>query len=151
MVNTTLEVTGEKTLPDKLTALKNLAKSFDMKMKGWTQDTSNDNWVISGKALAGSVLINQATGILSSFAENANLLTTKDADKFLMEFTDGFFKVNGMILNDPATPGENHRAVIKMFKDTFSNIGDIITGSSRKLERIFENPELLKEYGGNYD
>lgn len=147
----THEVMGEKTLPDKITALKNLAKSFDMKMNGYKSNSSNDSWVICGKALATSNLINQATGILSSFAENANLITTKDKDKFLMEFTDAFFKVNVMILNDPGTPSENHRAVIKMFKDTLSNIGDIITGSKASLIKIFDNPEILKYENGDYE
>lgn len=145
------ELTGERSLPEKITALKNLAKSYDMKMNGWKLDSSNDRWVISGKALAGSKLINQTTGILSSFAENANLLTTKTQEKFLMEFTDSFFKANVMILNDQATPADNHRAVIKMFKDTLSNIGDIITGSKSTLQKIFDNPELLKEGNSDFD
>lgn len=138
------EVSGERNLPDKITALKNLAKSFDMKMNGFKLDTGNEQWIIAGTALAGGTLINQATGIISSFAENANLITTKQAEKFLMEFTDAFFKVNVMILNDPNTPSENYKAVIKMFKDTLSNIGDIITGSKSTMVKVFDNPELLK-------
>lgn len=148
---TTYEVSGEKNLPDKITALKNLATSFDMKMKGFKLDTGNEQWVISGTALAGGNFINLATGILSSFAENANLLTTKNMDKFIMEFTDGFFKVNVLILNDPNTPSENYKAVIKMFKDTLSNIGDIITGSKSTVAKVFDNPELLKYDNGSYD
>jgi len=148
--NNVHEVSGERTLPDKITALKNLAKSFDMKMNGYKSSSTTDQWVIAGEALAGSNLINLATGILSSFAENANLMTTKNSEKFLMEFTDAFFKVNGMILNDPATPSENHRAVIKMFKDTLSNIGDIITGSKSTVSKVFDNPDLLKDSSDDY-
>lgn len=144
------EVSGERTLPDKITALKNLAKSFDMKMNGFKLDTTNDSWVIAGTALAGGNTINLATGILSSFAENANLITTKTAEKFLMEFTDGFFKVNVMILNDPNTPADNYKAVIKIFKDTLSNIGDIITGSKAHMVKVFDNPELLKYNDSEY-
>ena len=145
------DVTGEGTLPDKITALKNLAKSYDMKMRGFKLDTSNDKWVIAGKALSGSDLITQSTGIISSFAENANLMTTKPPEKFLREFADAFYRINTQILNDMSTPMENYRAVIKMFKDTMSNIGDIITGSKSSLEGIFKierfnNPNGNDEY-----
>ena len=150
MVNNNSDITGEKTLPDKITALKNLAKSFEMKMCGYKPDTSNDKWVIAGEALAGSSAIDQASGIIYSFAENANLFTTKTADKFLIEFTDAFYKTSVSILNDQATPSENHRAVIKMFKDTLSNIGDIITGSKQTLSKIFDNPDLLRNPESEY-
>lgn len=150
MVNNYSEITGEKTLPDKITALKNLAKSFEMKMSGYKPDTSNDSWVIAGEALAGSTAIVQSSGIIYSFAENANLFTTKTPDKFLLEFTDAFFKTAVSILNDQATPSENHRAVLKMFKDTLSNVGDIITGSKATLSKIFDNPDLLKNQDNDY-
>lgn len=145
------DVTGEKRLHDKITALKNLAKSYDMKINGFKLNTSNDSWQISGEALATSMFITQSTGILSSFAENANLITTKTYDKFVMEFSDAFFKVNGMIVNDPGIAQENHRALIKMFKDTLSNIGDIIVGSKEMMKKIFENPEIAKYTDGGED
>lgn len=152
MAGESYDITGERNLPDKLTALKNLAKSFDMKMSGFKLDTSNDKWVIAGKALTGSDFITQSTGIISSFAENANLITTKTADKFLMEFADAFYRTNVMLLNDMSIPQDNYRAVIKMFKDTMSNIGDIITGSKSAMVKIFDNPEFTKlGDGGQFD
>lgn len=135
-------IAGERTLLDKFTALKNLSKSYDMKMRGFKLDTSNDNWVIAGKALAGSDFITQSTGIISSFSESANLITTKEKEKYMMEFADAFYRVNTMILNDQSIKQENYRAIIKMFKDTMSNIGDIITGSRAMLDPIFKNKEL---------
>src|SRR5690606_6790981 len=111
--------------------------------EGFKLDTSNDKWVPNGQdgiryPLASSNIINQAVGIISSFTEDINLLTNKKEEKFLMEFTDAFFKFNGMVLNDSGTPQENHRVVIKMFKDTMSNIGDIIIGSKAIFQKIYD-------------
>lgn len=150
MAHESLDITGERSLPDKITALKNLALSYDMKMRGFKLDSSNDKWIIAGKALAGSNLITQSTGIISSFAENANLMTGKTIEKFMMEFADAFYRINTMILNDMATPEKNYRAVIKMFKDTMSNIGDIITVSRSTLKEIFHNLELKDSRDGDY-
>lgn len=142
MVITSHDITGERSLPDKITALKNLAKSYNMKMRGFELDTSNDKWLITGKALSSSDLITQSTGIISSFAENANLMTGKTPEKYMMEFADAFYRINTAILNDMGTPAENYRAVIKMFKDTMSNVGDIITVSREYLQQIFKRFDL---------
>lgn len=145
MVDSNYDTTNQSNLPDKVSALKNLANSFDMKMRGFKMNTTNDQWIPAGEALAGSKVIDQGTGMITSFAEEVNLMTTKDKEKFLMEFTDAFFKFNVMILNDQATPQETHRAVAKIFKDTFSNIGDIITGSKSTYAKMFDNPDFQKE------
>lgn len=131
------EISGERNLYDKITAIKNLAKSYDMRVRGFKWDSSNDRWLPSGKALTGSNFITQSVGIITSFAEPANLMTDKTPEKFQMEMADGFYRINTMILNDESIPQENYRAVIKMFKDTMSNIGDIITGSKDTLKHIF--------------
>lgn len=151
MVHESNEISGERNLPDKVTAIKNLAKSYDMRMRGFKWDSSNDKWLPSGKALAGSNFITQSVGIITSFAEYANLITTKTSEKYLMEFADAFYRVNTMILNDESIPQENYRAVIKMFKDTMSNIGDIITGSRATMNKIFEKDNINETYDGDYN
>jgi len=143
------DISGEKNLPDKMTALKNMAKGFEMKMSGFKLDTSNEKWIIAGKALATSDLISKASGIIGTYTENINLITTKSPEKFLMEFTDAFFKVNVMILNDEGIPADNHRAIIKIFKDTMSNIGDVITGSRILVQKVFDNEKAFETY--NYE
>ena len=144
------EISGEHKLPDKISAIKNLAKSYNLRVRGFSWNTSNDSWIIAGKALAGSDFINETTGIITSFAEPANLMTTKDPQKFLMEFADAFFRVNTAAVNDLSIPQSTYRALIKMFKDTMSNIGDIITGSREIYREIYKNPEFMNE-GGNYE
>jgi len=150
MVEQSYDVSGERSLPDKITALKNIAKSYDMKMRGFKLDTSNDKWTIAGKALAGSDFITQSTGIISSFAENANLMTGKTPEKFLMEFADAFYRINTAILNDMSIPAANYRAIIKMYKDTLSNIGDIITVSRSTLKDIFRTYEIKEQGESEY-
>ena len=146
------EGVSEKSIPDKITTLKSLAISFEMKCKGFKFDVANNKWVPSGTgmALAGSNTIDAGSGIIATFAENINLITSKDIEKFTMEFTDAFFKFNVMLLNDPATPAENHKPVIKMFKDTLSNIGDIITSSKGLIGKVFDNPQLLEDNNESY-
>ena len=134
-------IQGESNLTDKVTAIKNFAKSYEMRLRGGTFDTSTNSWIIKNKALVGNDFINLTTGILTSFCENSNLFTTKDKDKFLFEFADAFFKVNVMCLNDDSLKEENYKPALKMFKDTMSNVGDIITGSKEDLKSIFDKYE----------
>lgn len=150
MVNESLDISGERNLPDKITAIKNLSKSYEMRLRGFKLDSSNDKWGISGKALAGSDFIAQTTGIITSFAEPANLMTTKTPEKYIMEFADAFYRVNTMLLNDESIPQQNYRAVIKMFKDTMSNLGDIITGARQVMQKIFDQDRMYDKEG-EYD
>lgn len=138
-------ITGEVKLTDKVTAIKNFAKSYEMRLRGGTFDTTTNSWVIKNKALVGSDFINLTTGILTSFCENANLFTTKKADKFLFEYADAFYKVNGMCLNDISIKENKYRPALKMFKDTLGNIGDIITGSKDSLKDIFKKYEEMED------
>ncbi len=142
-------VAGERNIHDKVTSLKNLAKSYEMKMRGFGVDTTNEAWKPMGKALSGKEFITQSSGIIYSFAEPSNLMTGKSPEKFMMEFADAFYRVNTMILNDQSTPASNYRAVIKMFKDTLSNVGDIITVSKNYLQKIFDQFKL--EAPGAYE
>jgi hypothetical protein len=131
----------EDNLTDKVTAIKNFAKSYEMRLRGGVFNTSTNSWLIKNKALVGDDFISLTTGILTSFCENSNLFTTKDKDKFLFEFADAFFKVNVMCLNDDSLKEEKYKPALKMFKDTMSNVGDIITGSKEDIKGIFDKYE----------
>lgn len=145
------EISGEHNLRDKFTAIKNLAKSYEMRLRGFKWSTSGEKWVHYGdKALTGGNFITSTTGIISSFTEYANLITTKDKEKFARQYMDAFMRVNVMMLNDPTVPAKNYRAVIKMFKDTMDNTGDIITGSRELTRSSFreeqEEPRQLNSF-----
>lgn len=139
---------SSKDIPSKISALRNITKSYEMKIRGFKLDSNNGKWLINSKALASSNVITQSVGVLSSFTEDINLITTKTMEKFIMEFTDAFFKINGVILNDEASPAITHRAVLKMFKDSMSNTGDIITGSRHMFSKVFDNERLLDNNRG---
>lgn len=134
-----------KNIPDKITALRNMAVSYEMRLRGGVYNSSTGSWVLKNKSLAGQEFINQTTGMLTSFCENVNLFTTKKEDKFLLEFADAFYRVNVFCLNDQTVPVETYRAVIKMCKDTLSNIGDVILGSKDTLKGVFEKYETPNE------
>lgn len=144
------QIQGEGKLTDKVTSIKNFAKSYEMRLRGGTFDTTTNSWIIKNKALVGSDFINLSTGILMSFCESANLFTTKDKDKFLFEFADAFFKVNGFCLNDVSLKVRNYKPALKMFKDTLGNIGDIITGSKEDIKGIFNKFEEQQEQGEDF-
>jgi hypothetical protein len=149
-LTTSQNVNEGRNIPDKITGLRNMAISYEMRLRGGVFSPAANSWVIKNKALAGEDFINQTTGILTSFCENVNLFTTKKDDKFLLEFADAFYRVNVFCLNDNSIVASNYRAVIKMFKDTLSNIGDVILGSKDSLKGVFEKYEAQNEEGEEF-
>lgn len=137
-----------KSMHDKVTALKNFAISYEAKLRGGVYDASTGKFKYINKALVGNDFINKTTGMINTFAEEANLFTTKDREKFILEFADLFYRVNVFCLNDPTLPADNYRSVIKIAKDTVSNLGDIFLGSKDSIKGIFEKyetPETSEE------
>ena len=135
----TLEVSGEITLKDKITAIKNLSKSLELRLRGYMYNTSNEKWNVVGFSLAGKDFINKVVGMVNSFSETANLITTKNEEKFFVQYADFFRRLNNLLLNDETITAENYRTIIKMCKDTMVNIGDIITGSRDFISKSMVN------------
>lgn len=147
-IHESYDIQGEGRIPDKITAIKNIAVTYNLLLRGYSINPATNKYQISGKALIGSRFINQTTNILHSFCEYSNLITTKDMEKFSMEFADAFFRVNAMLVNDQTRTKHTYRAVIKIFKDRMSAIGDIITGSRELTQEIFKNEKILNYEGG---
>lgn len=141
----TYDIQSERNLPEKITAIKNIAISYNLLLRGYQINPATNKYEISGKALIGSSFIKATTNILHSFCEYANLITTKSEEKFVQEFADAFFRVNVMLVNDDTRTKETYRPVIKIFKDRMSSIGDIITGSRDLATKVFDNDKLLEE------
>lgn len=125
----------EVSVDDKITSIRKIANAYYMRMWGYELNSSQDKWVKKNDELAGEKFISMTTGILNSHAEPSNLISSKPYDRFVMDFADAFHRVNTMALNDESIPQENYRAVIKMFKDSFSSIGHITTGSKDFLSK----------------
>lgn len=149
--NETNEVQNETNIKDKITALKNLSKSLEFKLLGYMYNTSSDRWVIRSKALAGSDFINKVVGMVNTFTENANLITTKRTEGFFMQYADFFRRLNNLLLNDESVPADNYRSIVKMCKDTMVNIGDIITGSREFISKSMGDSLREEEKAGVYE
>lgn len=131
---------------NKVTSLKNIVVSYQMNLEGKTYDVEKGGYVQTGKSLAGEDFIKLSAGILNSFAVESNLLTTKDKDTFIMQFKDAHEKVNlSLGMRNRALPERNQRAILKMWKDSFWNICEIIIGSGKNMESIFGSIQQLKE------
>jgi len=136
----------DKEVINKVTQLKNFVLEYRMNLEGKTYDGEKGGYVQTGKALAGSEFIKLSSGILMSFAADANLLSTKTKDTFIMQFKDAHEKVNlSLAMRSRAVPEKTQRAILKMWKDTFWNICEIIIGSSKNMESVFGKVEQLKE------
>ena len=143
-------ITGEDNIQNKATSIKNMSKSYEMRLRGFKWDISENKWIPHTRALVGSEFIDLTVGILTSFSETANLMTTKEQETFLIQFSDAFFKVNNMCLNDMSLRDVHYRSVLKMFKDTLLNIGEIILGSRDILKNVFSEQEHVDHEGGEF-
>lgn len=140
----------DKELTNKVTSLKNMVLEYQMNLEGKTYDPEKGGYVQTEKALAGKEFIKLSSGILNSFAMEANLLTSKDKDTFIMQFKDAHEKVNlSLCMRNRAVPERTQRAILKMWKDTFWNISEIIINSKGNMEKVFGTiPELRKQTEG---
>jgi len=126
------EIQGEKILEDRVTAIKNIPKSYEMRMRGYIWKQSSNEWEINRPAFAGSDYISQTTLMISSYCEGPNLITKKGPEKFLRQFSDAFFRMLTMAVNDITVKQEDMRSIVKVFKDIMDNIGDIIVDENSR-------------------
>lgn len=130
---------------DKVTSLKHIVTDYQMNLEGKSYDTEKGGYVQTGKALAGQEFIKLSSGILMNYAEEANFLTCKDKDTFIMQFKDAHEKVNlSLSMRNRAVPERTQRAILKMWKDAFWNISEIIINSKGNMEKVFGSAERLR-------
>jgi len=135
----------DKEVSKKVTKLTQLPMNFRMALEGKSYDEEKAGYKQTGKAIAGSRFISKANGILNSFASEANLLTQKDIDTFIMQFADACRKVESELLRDRSISEKNTRAIFKMFKDTLFNIGEVIVGSKENMKAVFGRIEQERQ------
>lgn len=126
-------------LQNKVTQLNQFAMDFRMLMEGKTYKEEKGGYVQTGPALCSKDAINKLTGIIQNFAQNPNLISKKDDEKFSIQLYDAWSKQQNVLLRDRGTPEENHRVISKIFKDCMVNIGDIITNTSQNMQKIFDS------------
>lgn len=135
--NSRVVVGKDKSLQDKVTRIKNVAISYRMILEGKTFIEEEGAFVQTRPAIAGNHFTSLSYGIVNSFAEDSNLLTQKDLEKFNIQFIDAFVKIEMLSLRDRSICERDQRAILKLFKDTLINIGDVITGSKENMEKVF--------------
>lgn len=131
-------IKGEKA---NILRLNNIATEFKAILEGKEKQEGTETYVQTKRALASQSFINSSYGILNSFSEQVNLVSSKDMDTFYIQFADAFRKINNMILKDRAIQPSNYSVIIKMMKDRLLNIGEIITNNKGNMESIFARLE----------
>lgn len=124
-------------IQEKITQINKFALDFRMLLEGKEYSEEKGGYKQGTQALCSASTISKLTGIIQNYSQNANLISSKDEEKFVIQLYDAWTKQQNVLLRDRATPERNHRVISKIFKDCLVNMGDIITNSSKNMERIF--------------
>jgi len=132
-----IQIETDKNISEKVTKINSISMNYKFILEGKSFIPEDNVYKQTSLALAGKRFINLSYSILNSFSEESNLITKKDMDKFIVQFEDAFVKVNDAGLLDRTISEKDLRLIIKIFKDKLMNIGDIITGSSGNMDKVF--------------
>lgn len=129
---------GLTELKDKLTSLRNIVRSFELRLSGYVWDANATKFIYKGDVLAGQTVINKGVGLLQAFSEESNLLTSKDRltiERQIYHISKAF---NNTLVDDIGCTKENYNVVLTMFQDTIDNICDIIQNSKSTMDSLFK-------------
>jgi hypothetical protein len=113
------------------------------------KNEKEERYVQKSKAMAGSRFIEQTTGIIKSFANKSMLISGKDKDVFYTQFEDAFYTISDSVLERRNNLDVTAvRSILKMVKDIFWNLGEILLKTDRNMEKYFDN---MKEKSKEYD
>jgi len=97
-----------------------------------------ERWVQTGKAMAGTLLMRSCCGIIQTYANKSMWVSNIREEDFNMQFEDAFKKVSDMILMPHTYVDVNSiRTILKIFKDTFWNMGSILGKTGKNMESYF--------------
>ena len=126
----------DKEVSKKVTKLTQFAVAFRMTLEGKHYDEEKGGYRQTAKAIAGKRFIAKANGILMSYATEANLLTQKNIETFVIQYADACRKIESELLRDRSISEKNTRVIFKMFKDTLFNIGEVIVGYKENIQAV---------------
>jgi len=132
-------------LKDKVTAIKKLVRSLELRYKGHVWSADGGKFGYTGEVLAGDVVIQKAIGLLQPFSDEANLITNKTDRKFSLQKYRIRTVFNNTLLAEGTSLSHNYSVIAQMFDDTIDNIGDIISGSKELLKGSFITEERVEE------
>jgi hypothetical protein len=125
---------SNKNLQDKITSIRRFLEDFQKRLEGYEFVSNTESISYTGRVLCGSNTVQKLVSLLSPFAENSNLISAIKIEDYYREKYEINSTVNEMLLADPAVSIENYKTIMKMFKNTFKRIGNIIN-TSRDLMR----------------
>lgn len=121
---------------DKLSSLRQLVRSFELRLRGYVWDAGTTKFIYAGNCLAGEIVIRKAIGLLQPFSEEANLLTDKDRLSIERQIYNVSKAMNNTLIDDEGCPKENYNVIWSMFINTIDNICDIIISSKDAMLKL---------------
>lgn len=134
-----------KSIPDKITAIRNIVISMESILQGKTLDFNTNTWKPKGKALLPDEVIDKCKGIINNYAEEVNLFTGKERDMFEFQWYDSCTRMNSLCLNHQGVRAEHYPQAFKILKDALQNIGDIILTSKGDVKNTLKNYEAPED------
>ena len=128
-------------IQDKLTSLKWIPRSFELRLLGYEWDSNGKNFVYKGSCLTGSETASKGAGLLEPFASEINLMSQKDFQKWVDQRFEVASTFNEWVFNSADVPAKNQKTVLKMFRNTLQNMADVSLHSKSTMKLMFGQEE----------
>jgi hypothetical protein len=135
-------------LTDKITAMRWITRSVELRLLGYEWDKSGNKFVYKGTALTGKDTASKFVGLLDPFTAEINLFSKKEFQKWVQQRYEIATTFNEWVLNAPDVPAGNQKIVLKIFRNTLQNIADVSLHSKPALEKLFGNQDPMYAKGG---
>jgi len=131
---------NQKNIKNKATFISKLVDSLELTLSGYARDKNGEK-KYTGNVLAGTTVITKAVGLLNPFSDESNLITSKEKKVFYKQKHEINSTFNEVLLKEMGSRSKNYKEIMKMFKTTLQNIGDIILDSKAFMSSILTNPK----------
>jgi len=131
---------NQSSLKNKATFISKLVDSLELTLSGYVRDKDGEK-TYTGKVLAGSTVITKAVGLLQPFSDESNLITSKDPKVFYRQKHEINSTFNRVLYLEIGSRSANYTEIMKMFKTTLQNVGDIILESKGLMQGMFIAPK----------
>lgn len=132
---------GLNSYKEKSTSIKIMVRSLELRLGGQTWGKDSNSFKYIGRPLCSTDIINKAVVLLQPFAEESNLITIKDFETWSRQKWEINSSFNETLLTNAGCQSSNYKVILKSFKTTLQNIGDIILGSKNLMKSILSTNE----------
>ena len=126
-----------KDIRDKVTAMRWITRSVELRLLGYEWDKSGSKFVYKGNALTGKETASKFVGLLDPFTAELNLISKKDFQKWVQQRYELATTFNEWVLNSSDVPAQNQKIVLKIFRNTLQNLADASLHSKEMLAKLF--------------